>query len=283
MKYTFVSLGRLESFGFRLGGPGLGNILFPWARAIIYAKNNNLKRIQTTWRTLKIGTFIRREKDKRMYLDLFTGKDGLSGFKKFLLLNFSNKVKIFSGMDNLFDPFKDNQRFIQSELIKIINPYYIKQLDDFDSNTIAIHIRMGDFEIAKNEQLLRNGNWNYRLPIKWYVSIIKKIRLVSDVSISIFSDASDKELEAVLSMRDCKRVYFGSAISDMLALSKCKLLVSSASTFSMWASFLGQIPTIWFPGQLRQKLISNDNIFEGEIDYNDELPAAIIRILDNNA
>ena len=44
MKYTFVSLGRLESIGVRLGGAGLGNILFPWARAIVYAKNNNLQR-----------------------------------------------------------------------------------------------------------------------------------------------------------------------------------------------------------------------------------------------
>ena len=35
MKYSFVSLGKLESFGIRLGGAGLGNILFPWATAIV--------------------------------------------------------------------------------------------------------------------------------------------------------------------------------------------------------------------------------------------------------
>ena len=69
-KYTFVSLGKLESFGIRLGGAGLGNILFPWATALVYAKNNNLERIQTTWRNLKIGTFLRKERDKRMYMDL---------------------------------------------------------------------------------------------------------------------------------------------------------------------------------------------------------------------
>ena len=67
----------------------------------------------------------------------------------------------------------------------------------------------------------------------------------------------------------------------MLALSNAKVLVSSASTFSMWASFLGQIPTIWFPGQMRQKLINDDSIFEGVIDYYQALPTSIIRIIKN--
>ena len=68
----------------------------------------------------------------------------------------------------------------------------------------------------------------------------------------------------------------------MLALSRCKVLVSSPSTFSMWASFLGQMPTIWFPGQMRQKLIINEKLFEGEIDYNDSLPASIIQLINND-
>ena len=69
MKYTFVSLGRLESIGVRLGGAGLGNILFPWATAIVYAKIHNLTRLQTTWKNLKIGTFLRIDRDKRIYFD----------------------------------------------------------------------------------------------------------------------------------------------------------------------------------------------------------------------
>ena len=100
--------------------------------------------------------------------------------------------------------------------------------------------------------------------------------------IYIFSDAENTELEEILNINNCKRVYFGSAISDMIALSRCKVLVSSASTFSMWASFLGQMPTIWFPGQMRQKLIIDKKLFEGEIDYNDPLPTSIIQLLSND-
>lgn len=279
IRYTFVSLGFLESFGLRLGGSGLGNILFPWARSIVYAKKNNLERIQTTWKNLKFGTFFRRERDKRMYLDLFTGREGVDGFRKFLLLNFSNKVKVFSGMQNLFEPFKKEHDYVKSELLKIINPYYINKVKNFDSNSVAVHIRMGDFQKTDNETVLRDGHWNYRLPIEWYKSMISKVRNESNIPVYIFSDASDQDLRDVLQLENCSRAYFGSSIADMLALSRSKLLISSASTFSMWASFLGQNTTIWFPGQMRQELIKDDAIFEGEVDYDDKLPEPIIRIL----
>jgi len=279
MKYTFVSLGKLESLGVRLGGAGLGNIMFPWATALVYAKKHNLKKINTTWANLKFGTFIRKERDKRIYMDLFLETDGISGLKKFFLLNFSNNVKFFSGMQDLFEPFKSDQNFVKSELLKIINPYHIKRAKEFNSNSIAIHIRMGDFTNPINEKVLRNGSWNYRLPIKWYISLIQKIRKESDLPIYIFSDAGGEELKEVLAFKNCNRVYFGSAISDMLALSTCKVLISSASTFSMWASFLGQMPTIWFPGQMRQKLLLENSKFEGEVDFDDSLPISIIKEL----
>ena len=282
MRYTFASLGTFECIGVRIGGAGLGNILFPWASALVYAKNNDLKRIQTTWKNIKLGTFIRNERDKRMYMDLFTGNDGVSGFKKFWLLNFTNQVKYFHEMNRLFAPFKHDHAFVKSELLKIINPYHLKKAMECNNNSIAVHIRMGDFIMPENENVLRQGGWNYRLPILWYKEIINKLRGVSNMPIYIFSDGNDKELHEILHMDNCKRVCFGSSISDMLAMSESRVLVSSGSTFSMWASFLGQTPTIWFPGQMRQDLILEEEIFEGEIDYKDSLPNSIIELISND-
>lgn len=279
MKYTFVSLGKFESLGVRLGGAGLGNILFPWARSIVYAKRNNLLRIQTTWNSIKIGTFFRKERDKRLYYDLFTGRDGIRGLKKFLLLNFSNDVKYFSGMQDLFSPFIKEHDFIKSELLKIVNPYYINKVNSIRQDFIAIHIRMGDFIYTDNEDKLRSGVWNHRIPLRWYKSIINKIRKETDISIYVFSDACDNELKEILDLENCKRVYFGSAIGDMLALSNARLLVASASTFSMWASFLGKTPTIWFPGQMRQRVVNEIKVFEGELDYNEELPELVLKLI----
>ena len=279
IRYTFVSLGKFESLGFRLGGAGLGNILFPWARSIVYARKNKLQRIQTTWFNLKLGPIIRKERDTRMYFNLFTGNDGISGFRKFFLLNFTRDVKFFNGMDNLFETFKNDHVFIKNELLKIINPYHIMKVDSYDANSIAVHVRMGDFQKPKNEIVLRRHHWNYRLPLRWYIKIIDKLRDVSNLPIYIYSDASDAELKEILELDNCYRVNIGSSISDMLAISNSKLLVASASTFSMWASFLGQIPTIWFPGQMRQRIINDPNIFEGEIDYHDKLDDKLIKSL----
>ena len=50
----------------------------------------------------------------------------------------------------------------------------------------------------------------------------------------------------------------------------------------MWASFLGQMPTIWFPGQMRQKLLLDNSKFEGEVDYDVDLPNSIIKELKND-
>ena len=279
MKYTFVSLGKFESLGVRLGGAGLGNILFPWARSIVYAKRNNLLRIQTTWNSIKIGTFFRKERDKRLYYDLFTGLDGIRGLKKFFLLNFSNDVKYFSGIQDLFSPFIKEHDFIKSELLKIVNPYYINKVNSIHQDFIAVHIRMGDFLHTDNEDKLRSGVWNHRIPLRWYKSIINKIKKETDISIYVFSDACDNDLKSILDLENCKRVYFGSAIGDMLALSNASLLVASASTFSMWASFLGQTPTIWFPGQMRQRVVNEIKVFEGEVDYNEELPESVLKLI----
>ena len=65
----------------------------------------------------------------------------------------------------------------------------------------------------------------------------------------------------------------------MLAISSTRLLIAAGSTFSMWASFLGNISTIWFPGQMRQSIVADKNIFEGELDYNDKLPDSVLKLI----
>ena len=96
-KYVFASLGKLESLGIRIGGAGLGNMLFTWAKSIVYAKNNNLIFIPPTWNSLKIGPMLRGEFDKRFYNNLFKNDPSFSVFKKFWVLNFKRKeVQVFS-------------------------------------------------------------------------------------------------------------------------------------------------------------------------------------------
>ena len=50
----------------------------------------------------------------------------------------------------------------------------------------------------------------------------------------------------LLSIPNVKRVYFGGAIQDIVAISKCYYLIGSDSSFSAWGAFLGQVPCIFY-------------------------------------
>src|SRR5205085_696868 len=88
----------------------------------------------------------------------------------------------------------------------------------------------------------------------------------STVPVWVFSDASDDEIRPLLAITGVRRVFFGSAIADLLAMSTAKVLVASGSTFSMWAAFLGRMPVIWPPHNRRQKLHGSNWEFEIELD-----------------
>lgn len=298
-KYVFAKLSKFDSLGVRLGGAGLGNILFPWARAIIFARKNNLELINTTWKTLKIGPLLRGEIDTRGYSSLFE-ENNIKGLKKFNLLNFkkrysennineflnekSESVLIFTNMKNQMLDILDDYDIVKNELCKITKKEHLENIKKFDGKGITVHIRMGDFTIPGSEAEIRNGKTNCRLPLKWYISIINKIReeINNDIPVNIFSDGKDEELKEILSLSNVKRHYYGSAIADMLAISKSQLLIASNSTFSLWASYLGRMPTIWFPGTHRIKLYKNSpEIFEDSIDYNDNLNKFNLNILSN--
>lgn len=55
--------------------------MFMAARAYILSRRENAGYISPTWTKLSPGTFLRREKDKRVYFKIFN-KLGISGFKK---------------------------------------------------------------------------------------------------------------------------------------------------------------------------------------------------------
>ena len=289
-KYVFAKLSKLDCTGVRLGGAGLGNILFPWARSVVFANKHNLVLINTTWRSLKVGPIFRGELDTRGYSDIFK-ENNISGIKKFLLLLFGKRIKekdikydqesysirpkilLFSGMKNQMKDIMYDHKIVKQELLNIITKNNMDSIKHFDGNGISIHIRMGDFYTPSSEVEIREGKTNCRLPINWYVSIIKKLRahIGQEIKVNVFSDGTDKELQDIVNLSGVKRYYFGSAIADMIALSKSDILIASNSTFSLWASYLGQLPTIWFPGTHKINLFNTNKIYEGELDYNDEI------------
>ena len=120
---------------------------------------------------------------------------------------------------------------------------------------IAMHVRRGDFRRATTAEDVAKSD-NVTTPIGWFVDTLRCVRAVlGETRLAIVtSDGSDAELAGLLSQENVIRADTGSAISDMLLLSRADVLLASGSSFSAWASFLGQMPTLTYPGQSLTRL-----------------------------
>lgn len=274
MPYAYAELSQWDFELFRLLGPGLGNLLFPWARMVMAAEKDGLRMLWPTWPQLKLGPLLRRERDARFYGDLFHNPgEYIGGVRKFLIRKTYSKIDeviygggsvpdrklersvvYFSGMDGMFEPILSHRATIQCELLRMCRSKHLQGLQHDFSKSITVHLRLGDFR-KPDDALLRSGEFNVRLPLNWIKESILYLRSQTKrcIPVWIFSDGTDEQLRDLLCIPDATRLNFGSALADMLAMSRSNALVVS-STFSMWAAFLGSMPCLYYPGQMRQQV-----------------------------
>lgn len=258
-RYIYPKLpAAIDLLCFRVGGSGLANCLFVYAKAIVLAHLSDAKIIAPTWRNLSLGTYLRKETDKRHYCGLFTKRGEVSGIKRWFYLLFkrrtndintirkTNGILEVEGIYDFFTPLLDHHKLVADYILSHINTGILKSVASFDfKKTIAVHIRLGDFPASR------------RVPMEWYISKIKDYN--NTHRILLFSDGSDSELKDVLSLNNVKRVYFGGAIQDIVAISKCDYLIGSDSSFSAWGAFLGQVPCTFYKLQFGKVLYQNEN------------------------
>ncbi len=282
---------------FRLGGPGLGNLLFAWARAVVISKQYSLRMMYPTWPSLKIGPYIRRERDKRHYVNLFHANSGyVHGIEKYMSLLMLPKVTEedfrksperymqspylirFTGMAGFFSTILKDHNLVREELLRITRQVHKKALNYDFSKSVSLHVRMGDFIPTASFDEIRNGLDLRRIPLNWYARRIVQLKEVlgNDTRFYIFSDGSDRDLSLLLKMEGVRRISFGSALADLLALSYSRILIANGSTFSNWASYLGRMPVIWPQGQVRHHLYAESEK-EVELDERSDLPSSFIR------
>lgn len=277
MYYIYPKLSEKDCILFRLGGAGLGNILFTYARAVIYVQNHEeAEMIWPTWFSFKLGPILRHEPDKRFYNDLFVNHSGyIDGFKKANILITKKHVKEqdiskeqgldgcvvdFEGFENCFQEIMNDSQAVYKDLVRNLNPKYQDAVRFNGKNSICIHVRLGDFARVSWEEV-KSGRHCSSIPIEWYVHMVNALREIigEKVKIYVFSDGTDEELKSLLELENVERITFGSAIADILALANAGIFVASGSSFSMWARYLGRMTTVMFPNQVKQKILqSND-------------------------
>jgi hypothetical protein len=273
----------------KLPNAGLGNMLLVWAKAILFAEINSFPVIEPNWDKVRIGPLLRGEKYSRYYGEYFLKTASISringliaslgatkiyepSIEKVNILGKSrHRVYIFCTVphwSNYFSEIKEHKSLIKTKLLANIHPRILFEINDRPSPEIGIHVRMGDFrKLQVGEDFSKVGS--VRTPFYWYIDVIERIRSLVGKTIpaTVFSDGYNHELTDLLKLPQVFMSPKASAISDMLTLSKSKLLITSAgSTFSGYASYLGNCPTIWHPDHFHSGVFSekiSKTTFEG--------------------
>lgn len=257
----------------RVGRAGLGNLLVPWARCEVFAANHNLPVLAPQWTQPKIGPILRGERDKRYYVGLFDHGTYVRGLKRLWLLARADKVAeqdadavvasrparatviVFSGLGDImhmFAPLLEHRELIRRRLTAILSASVKARLDAFRQDfVIGAHVRRGDKPVLPFGQVLAPRETSRGFADQWFINCISNIRAVlgRPVPVMIFSDARREQLSALLALENVSLAGENPSIMDIFLMSRSKVLIASGhSTFSKWASFLGQMPSLWYPG-----------------------------------
>ena len=276
--YFYPQLGaEKDLWAFRLGGHGIGNGLYNYFHALVLCTKNNGTIITPAWPTLKLGPLLRGERSKRLYWRLFKADKGdISGLKKMLtLLNNWNERNVITvnkdtplksvkqGALNIitcdqkfsFDGLYDFRDLIRAKFQNIIRDDKHNNINWGNGEFIAIHIRLGDFKIETDINVIKKGGVNMRIPMSWYIGVIKSLkRAYGDMPVYVFSDGKDSDLKELTD--NGVKIYRGETdLDDLLKLSEASILVGSRSTFSYWAAFLGNMKSIWLDTEIRDSKI----------------------------
>lgn len=293
--YVYPSLPwKYAHFGiFRFSGAGLGNLLFPWARAMVDSYKYGLIPIWPTWPQLYLSRTFHKNIEylKRNYFFLFKPTQNyIRGPRKYLILLSKKKVNeeeiqtakyidqqviyVYKGMDKLFQPLIGFHGFLRHQLISITKKSHKKLLFPIPFRSISVHVRLGDLDYATSISDLIEKPGHFRLPMDWYIKQIKDIRSIvgDNLPIYIFSDGSVKEIQPLLKLGNANLINSGSAIADLLTMATSSLLICGFSTFAMWASYLGQCTTLYFTGHMRQQLIYSHSSMQAETNFDGEMP-----------
>jgi hypothetical protein len=264
-------------------GFGLGNRLFPWARARIFASANEVPMLAPRWVSPRIMPLFRKGAAIHTYprqvllIGQMRPRDGdVTGLARSMVARRSEihpEPSVFwapLGSDlgpgehlirfegdltgsGRFRAIEGNDDFIREELRAITRQKWLDVAERTRDTPIGIHVRLGDFRSGSTGSF-KNEDGSFmgamRTPLQWYVDALRSIRNALGASWPAFvvSNGAPEELRPLLAMEAVTLVRSQSPISDMWSLAGCRVLLASVgSSFSAWASFLGQMPTVVYP------------------------------------
>jgi hypothetical protein len=189
---------------------------------------------------------------------------------------------VFEGFREQFRHLHGWHDLVRKELLAITRWEWREQAEAVPCPFIAMHVRLGDFQRPDADTDHTRVD-NMATPLSWFIESLRTVRRRMGASIPaiVTSDGRPEELRALLKLENVRLAFTGSAIGDLLLLSRGVLLLASGSSFSAWASYLGRMPTLSHPGQSLTRLFQLDasaGQFIGDVDPTD-IPEACFKII----
>lgn len=286
----------------RVGRAGLGNSLFPWARAELFAHQSGARILAPRWSGFRIGPYLRREPDKRSYTGFFQAPQYVSGLSRFVISTLGHRIPErdvasalahernssrrpivveYSGIDGLFAPLLGWNEFIRSRLWDM-TAEALRSTAVYPRPFIAMHVRRGDITRQGFSTSELDAVAQYT-PIGWFVSMalaVRRCTALAAVPIIVFTDGDANEVADLCRVDGVRLHERAPAIADLWTMSQAGLLFASGfSTFGMWASFLGGMATIYAPGKLQQRVQAGDaGAVEIELPAGSDIPESAIAV-----
>lgn len=297
---TKIKQDTYQYYGYpKFNGSGLGNLLWIWAKCFVWCKEHHAEIIAPAWAQFHPGRFIKRDSDLRFYKGYFTNKGYIKGPTKYHLLftsvnipsdtfddkkyyksKYKKNVVVFSELGE-FTSLIGRHSEVLAELLRIADPSCLPEKSE--QPFISIHVRRGDFSKGTTADL-KNGVTNLQIPIEWYVSALQALRksVGSSCKGILFSDGTDEELAPLFNEPNVERSTNKNVLKDLLVMSSGAALIASRSSFSLWASYLGQIPTLYYKGARpwHEDIVhpGSENRLEIEWDYDTYIEPKFIAI-----
>ena len=288
----------------RLPRSGLGNKLFVWARALVFARRHGLPLVVTGWCTPRWRALLKGG-DARLYWNFFSAWNELPASERSRAkvlhepglnepLQSDVTVYEFSQMPhwkNYFADLHDYRALIRREFYSHLTAARRREVATMSNPMVCLQIRLGDFRhLRADEQFSKVGG--VRTPLEYFHQWIEKLRSVhgSALPVTLVSDGSATELASLLALPHVSHTPGRTGIADLILMANSRLLVCSAgSTFSHWAGFLGDPVLIHHPEHMHdfcRPAMDRKHLFEGaaspdEIDSWPPLLRANVKSLGN--
>ena len=242
-----------------LPNAGLANKLFVWARACVFAQLNGLPLAAVGWSYPKLGPLLRGEFSNRMYARYFQREDKVALVRLGFAIARGNTISeppcrqldrvedlrtyVFRSMPHwrdLFGDIREHRDELRDALRSLVRPRFVRPADQIARPLVALHVRRGDFRpLSPGEDFQRVGG--VRTPDSYFLEVVSGLRAAAgyEAPVTIYSDGTDEELAFLLRLPAVSRARGSNDITDLLALSRGKVIVTSAgSTYGEWAAFL---------------------------------------------